>query len=776
MAAPEDVRYSRWLRRAIMLVVGAAAAALGALLLTAAPAAAKAVTIPGVGTFEIPEQISVPAIETPHFKTAPGTMEIPPRDIRSNTPVIADIEFGVQPAVARRAPVTGNDIEPGDRSGEDTPSGPSTGAPSGTGADASSETDPGTESGTGTQQGAGTSGAQSQRSSTNAQPGTSSGTEQGAGTFGIEPGTEFGAGTPSGTEQGSRPSAESSTEPGTSSGTESGTGAGTQSNTKPGAGTQSGTDGESGTATRPGTWGQGTLGTEPSTPDLSGALAELLPELEQFLSFEFPGVDLPGGELFTPAPKQSAPASGPRLEFDAYPGTARPGDVIELGTLPGASDFPPFARTNTPVRPARIADGGSDITAMTGAREFRPATTAGIGTLPGVAEFAGLARTALGTVPSADRSPMFSEIGIGATPAPGPGRFSPFAGFDMTGLAHSPADTSVGVATLPRRDAGDAVPGVLAEFRFGSETPTVARFAPALSGASCSDLGDARAAAVPAVARIDAAGTGAAPFPTVAGMDISALPGIAPLADLVATRIGFGAAPWFGGPAISMNTDTRPAIAEYPSAGPADDMPATFGFEQLVPPADSGAHSVAAATLAEQLPRLPFAEALRGTPFAEALSGLPFADALELTVPTEILGYRLPPVADLLGARPMVPTPFAAPRKTSGEIAVEAARGKLGTNYGMGGTGPDTFDCSGLVKWSYAEAGVDTPRTSYDQLAAGTPVSREDLQPGDLVSYYGGDHSALYAGNGMVIHASTYGVGVTESPVDSMPFAGARRY
>lgn len=225
-----------------------------------------------------------------------------------------------------------------------------------------------------------------------------------------------------------------------------------------------------------------------------------------------------------------------------------------------------------------------------------------------------------------------------------------------------------------------------------------------------------------------------------------------------------------------MNTDTRPGIAEYPSAGPADDMSATFGFEQLAPPADAGAHSVAAATLAEQLPRLPFAEALRGTPFAEALSGLPFADTLEFTIPTELLGYRLPPVADLLGARPMVPTPFAAPRKTSGEIAVEAARGKLGTNYGMGGTGPDTFDCSGLVKWSYAEAGVDTPRTSYDQLAAGTPVSRDDLQPGDLVSYYGGDHSALYAGNGMVIHASTYGVGVTESPVDSMPFAGARRY
>lgn len=123
------------------------------------------------------------------------------------------------------------------------------------------------------------------------------------------------------------------------------------------------------------------------------------------------------------------------------------------------------------------------------------------------------------------------------------------------------------------------------------------------------------------------------------------------------------------------------------------------------------------------------------------------------------------------------PAPMMAPKQQSkGERAVEAARSKLGTSYSMGSNGPDSFDCSGLVQWSYREAGVDLPRTSYGQLATGTPVGLDELQPGDMVSYYGGGHSALYAGEGRIIHASTYGVGVTESSLQEMSVTGARRY
>ncbi|MEU2035234.1 C40 family peptidase [Nocardia amamiensis] len=127
---------------------------------------------------------------------------------------------------------------------------------------------------------------------------------------------------------------------------------------------------------------------------------------------------------------------------------------------------------------------------------------------------------------------------------------------------------------------------------------------------------------------------------------------------------------------------------------------------------------------------------------------------------------------------PRAPTPpvAAAPRKTTGEIAVDAARTKLGADYNYGAVGPDSFDCSGLVQWSYGQAGVDLPRTSEAQLAAGTPVSLDELQPGDVVSFYDGSHSALYAGEGKVIHASTYGIGVTTAPLSSMPVAGARRF
>ncbi|MFE7796389.1 C40 family peptidase [Nocardia sp. NPDC057440] len=150
-------------------------------------------------------------------------------------------------------------------------------------------------------------------------------------------------------------------------------------------------------------------------------------------------------------------------------------------------------------------------------------------------------------------------------------------------------------------------------------------------------------------------------------------------------------------------------------------------------------------------------------------SGLPRIELPFLTSFPGMTGF--PGMAPPAQAAPAV----VKPQKTTGEVAVDAARTRLGADYSYGAVGPRAFDCSGLVQWSYEQAGVDVPRTSYGQLAAGTPVPLDDLQPGDLVSFYGGSHSALYAGDGEVIHASTYGTGVTTSPLSSMPVAGARR-
>ena len=62
------------------------------------------------------------------------------------------------------------------------------------------------------------------------------------------------------------------------------------------------------------------------------------------------------------------------------------------------------------------------------------------------------------------------------------------------------------------------------------------------------------------------------------------------------------------------------------------------------------------------------------------------------------------------------------------------------------------MDCSGLVAYAYGQAGIDVPRTSSQQAAAGTSISKSELQPGDLVVWPG--HIAIYSGDGKIIDAS----------------------
>lgn len=108
---------------------------------------------------------------------------------------------------------------------------------------------------------------------------------------------------------------------------------------------------------------------------------------------------------------------------------------------------------------------------------------------------------------------------------------------------------------------------------------------------------------------------------------------------------------------------------------------------------------------------------------------------------------------------------------------VAAAMSKLGSPYGWGAAGPNQFDCSGLMYWSYAQNGKSIPRTSQAQLAGGQSVPLSQLQPGDIIGYYPGvTHVGMYIGNGQVVHASDYGIPVQVVPYDSMPIQGASRY
>ena len=99
------------------------------------------------------------------------------------------------------------------------------------------------------------------------------------------------------------------------------------------------------------------------------------------------------------------------------------------------------------------------------------------------------------------------------------------------------------------------------------------------------------------------------------------------------------------------------------------------------------------------------------------------------------------------------------PPSSRAGIAVRAALSRLGRPYVWGATGPDQFDCSGLVQWSYAKAGLHLGRTTYQQIDEGLPVSISQVRPGDLVFPHAG-HVQLAIGNNLVVEAPYSGASV----------------
>jgi cell wall-associated NlpC family hydrolase len=118
----------------------------------------------------------------------------------------------------------------------------------------------------------------------------------------------------------------------------------------------------------------------------------------------------------------------------------------------------------------------------------------------------------------------------------------------------------------------------------------------------------------------------------------------------------------------------------------------------------------------------------------------------------------------------------AVPSSGRAAVAVAAARSALGRPYVWGANGPGGFDCSGLMQWSYAQAGVGLPRTSQAQRYAGRQVPLSQARPGDLVTYRSdASHVGMYVGNGQVIHAPYPGAPVRYDPVGMMPISSVTR-
>lgn len=110
--------------------------------------------------------------------------------------------------------------------------------------------------------------------------------------------------------------------------------------------------------------------------------------------------------------------------------------------------------------------------------------------------------------------------------------------------------------------------------------------------------------------------------------------------------------------------------------------------------------------------------------------------------------------------------------------AVQLAKSKLGCKYVWGATGPNTFDCSGLMYWVAKQLGKSIPRTSREQSKGGVGVSKSNLMPGDLV-FFGNPvhHVGMYIGNNQFIHSPQTGDVVKISSLSSRKdYHNARRY
>ncbi|MFF5963920.1 NlpC/P60 family protein [Streptomyces collinus] len=103
---------------------------------------------------------------------------------------------------------------------------------------------------------------------------------------------------------------------------------------------------------------------------------------------------------------------------------------------------------------------------------------------------------------------------------------------------------------------------------------------------------------------------------------------------------------------------------------------------------------------------------------------------------------------------------------TKADKALAFARAQIGKPYVWGAVGPGSYDCSGLTQAAWKAAGVTLPRTTYDQVNAGTAVPLSQAQPGDLVFFYDDvTHVGIYIGNGMMIHAPKPGTYVREESI-----------
>lgn len=204
--------------------------------------------------------------------------------------------------------------------------------------------------------------------------------------------------------------------------------------------------------------------------------------------------------------------------------------------------------------------------------------------------------------------------------------------------------------------------------------------------------------------------------------------------------------------------------------------------QQVATDLETQAHEDAAATTAAKAAKKAKAEAVRKAEAkekAEAAAKKAKAEAAErASRSTERTTLSATSASTSSSSSSSASTPASSSATGSAASVVSFVQMQVGDAYVSGGTGPNSWDCSGLVQAAFRTVGVDLPRVSQSQSTAGTQVSLSNLQPGDIL-YWGGAGSAyhvgVYVGGGQFVGAQNSSTGVVQKSLDYDPPSGAVR-
>ncbi|WP_327709458.1 C40 family peptidase [Streptomyces sp. NBC_00464] len=209
--------------------------------------------------------------------------------------------------------------------------------------------------------------------------------------------------------------------------------------------------------------------------------------------------------------------------------------------------------------------------------------------------------------------------------------------------------------------------------------------------------------------------------------------------------------------------------------------------QQVALDLETQAHEEAAATTAAKAAKKAKAEAVRKAEAkkkaeakakAEAQAKAEAAERASRSAARTTLSASTGSGSSSSGSSSSATTSYSSTATGSAASVVAFAQAQVGDAYVSGGTGPNSWDCSGLVQAAFRTVGVDLPRVSQSQSTAGTQVSLSNLQPGDIL-YWGGAGSAyhvgIYVGGGQFVGAQNSSTGVVQKSLDYDPPSGAVR-